>query len=120
MSSLSATAPLVSGYHSLRHFLSGKPMEGLRWDWMHFEYDRLVARYVELFGSENVKVLPYELLTTSPDRFLDELCEFCGAVGYEPLFACLSVFDLAAVAIVWVVLGERSGPRRAALAVGAE
>jgi ACS family hexuronate transporter-like MFS transporter len=48
------------------------------------------------------------------------LGQLANTVGYEPLFACLSVFDLLAVAIVWVVLGERSGPRRAALAVGAQ
>jgi ACS family hexuronate transporter-like MFS transporter len=48
------------------------------------------------------------------------LGQLANTVGYEPLFACLSVFDLVAVAIVWVVLGERSGPRRAAVAVGAQ
>ncbi|ACA15171.1 major facilitator superfamily MFS_1 [Methylobacterium sp. 4-46] len=28
-------------------------------------------------------------------------------IGYEPLFACLSVFDLAALLVVWLLLGER-------------
>jgi len=28
-------------------------------------------------------------------------------IGYEPLFVCLSVFDIVALLVVWVVLGER-------------
>ena len=32
-------------------------------------------------------------------------------IGYEPLFACLSIFDLVAVLIVWFVLGDRGRAR---------
>ena len=28
-------------------------------------------------------------------------------IGYEPLFVCLSVFDIIALIVVWVVIGER-------------
>jgi ACS family hexuronate transporter-like MFS transporter len=28
-------------------------------------------------------------------------------IGYEPLFVCLSVFDIVALIVVWVVIGER-------------
>ncbi|MGY2052885.1 MFS transporter [Methylobacterium sp. JK268] len=35
-------------------------------------------------------------------------------IGYEPLFACLSVFDLVALLVVWLVLGERGGRGAAA------
>jgi ACS family hexuronate transporter-like MFS transporter len=28
-------------------------------------------------------------------------------IGYEPLFVCLSVFDILALIVVWVVIGER-------------
>src|SRR5919199_5994766 len=35
-------------------------------------------------------------------------------IGYEPLFVCLSIFDIMAFIVIWVVLGERG--RRAACA----
>jgi len=36
--------------------------------------------------------------------------QLAATIGFEPLFACLSVFDITAFVIVWLVLGER-GPR---------
>lgn len=45
----------------------------------HWEYDRLVARYIELFGAARVLVLPLELLREDRDAFLGELGRFCGA-----------------------------------------
>ena len=47
--------------------------------------------------------------------------QLANTIGYEPLFVCLSVFDILAVLIVWAVLGERGTRRRqAAMATGAE
>ena len=34
--------------------------------------------------------------------------QLASTLGYEPLFICLSVFDIVAFLIVWLVLGERS------------
>jgi ACS family hexuronate transporter-like MFS transporter len=31
-------------------------------------------------------------------------------IGFEPLFVCLSIFDITAFVIVWLVLGERGQP----------
>jgi hypothetical protein len=45
----------------------------------HLCYDRLVGRAIEVFGADNVCVLPYELLTTRPQVFLDDLCAFFDA-----------------------------------------
>jgi hypothetical protein len=45
----------------------------------HWEYDRLVSRYVELFGASRVLVLPIELLRHDRAEFLDTLGRFCGA-----------------------------------------
>lgn len=42
-------------------------------------YDVLIRRYQELFGTENVKVLPYELLRFDLGRFASELQDFTGA-----------------------------------------
>ena len=33
-------------------------------------------------------------------------------VGYNPLFACLAVFDLAGAAILWTVLRRRPAVQR--------
>ena len=49
------------------------PYKAPRFDFGHFEYDRLVAYYDTLFGSENVLVLPYEELCRSPEAFLATL-----------------------------------------------
>lgn len=35
--------------------------------------------------------------------------QLANTIGYEPLFACLSVFDLTAFLIVFLVLGQRKG-----------
>jgi hypothetical protein len=45
----------------------------------HLCYDRLVAHAIERFGADRVCALPYELLPTRPQVFLDELCEFFDA-----------------------------------------
>lgn len=49
-----------------------------RFAFEHFEYDRLVAHYDELFGRDNVLVLPYEALRRDADAFLDRLAEDAG------------------------------------------
>jgi ACS family hexuronate transporter-like MFS transporter len=46
--------------------------------------------------------------------------QLASTIGYEPLFACLGVFDIVAALIVWAVLGERGrGRSHAAGVVGA-
>jgi len=46
--------------------------------------------------------------------------QLAGTIGYEPLFVCLSIFDITAFLIVWVVLGERGqAGRQVAAATGA-
>jgi hypothetical protein len=73
----------TGGHRPLRDLLEGRPIEGWRWDREFLEYDRLVDRYVELYGVGSVKVIPYELVQRDPRRFLDDLSEFCGADGYD-------------------------------------
>ena len=41
-----------------------------------FEYHRLISYYQDLFGATNVLVLPYELLRTQPEKFLEQIGEF--------------------------------------------
>jgi hypothetical protein len=66
------------GTRPLRAFIDGRAVAGSRFSLRHLEYDRLVARYVHLFGRDRVWVVPYEYLRASPDRFLDRLCEMLG------------------------------------------
>jgi hypothetical protein len=62
-----------------------------RFAFEHFEYDRLVAFYDELFGRENVTVQPYEELRHDAKAFLSRmeadlgLLVDPGAVGHEPV-----------------------------------
>jgi hypothetical protein len=68
------------GTRSLDDFVTGGPVEGSCFRLRHLEYDRLAARYAELFGGDRVRVVPYERLRAEPDAFLAELCEFLGTV----------------------------------------
>ena len=45
----------------------------------YLEYHRLICRYSDLFGVNNVLVLPYELLEQRPFVFVKRVCEFSGA-----------------------------------------
>jgi Sulfotransferase family len=66
------------GTRPLRAFIDGRGVAGSRFSLRHLEYDRLVGRYVDLFGRDRVWVVPYEYLRAWPDRFLDRLCEMLG------------------------------------------
>ena len=67
------------GTRSLADFVAGEKIEGSRFSLRHLEYDRLVGRYVELFGSERIWVMPYEYLRARRADFLGDLCEAVGA-----------------------------------------
>jgi hypothetical protein len=73
----------LGGHRSFRAMLERDEIEGWRWDHRHLEYDLRVAHYVELFGRENVKVLPVELLKRNPELYLAEISDFCGGQGYD-------------------------------------
>ena len=66
------------GTRSLRDFIQGREVEGSRFSLRHLEYDRLVGRYVQLFGRDRVWVVPYEHLRARRQMFLDDLCDFLG------------------------------------------
>ena len=59
---------------------------GFVWfDPVHFEYDRLIAHYIALFGTENVHVLQQEALTADMDTAWAALAHFAGAATYAGL-----------------------------------
>lgn len=49
----------------------------------HLQYDRLIARYQQLFGEANVLVLPYEQFRDEPAGFMRRLVSFAGARAAE-------------------------------------
>ena len=48
------------------------------WDFDFLAYHRLIGYYRKLFGPERVLVLPFELLTREPRRFITDILRFCG------------------------------------------
>jgi hypothetical protein len=54
-------------------------MPSFRFDFL--EYHRLIGYYMDLFGSGNVLALPYELLNTQPEAFLEHIGEFAGVAA---------------------------------------
>ena len=59
-------------------------------DFRYFEYHRLVGCYQNLFGAENVLVLPYELLRDRPRAFVKHIGTFADArvapsYNFEPM-----------------------------------
>lgn len=72
------------GATSLRRYL--EPPRASRWDMPALEagffcYDRLVARYQELFGPERVCVLAYEQLRADPAAFAAAVCRHAGVAA---------------------------------------
>lgn len=48
---------------------------------VYFEYHNVVETYQDMFGAENVLVLPYEMFRARPQTYLDRIYEFAGACG---------------------------------------
>jgi hypothetical protein len=53
----------------------------------HFEYDRLIARYQDLFGADGVHVLTQESLKADMDEAVARLADFAGAEHFKGLAA---------------------------------
>jgi hypothetical protein len=66
------------GTRPLREFVE-RGADGSQFSLRHLEYDRLVGRYVDLFGHDRVWVVPDEHLRAERDRFLAALCAFLRA-----------------------------------------
>jgi hypothetical protein len=61
------------------------PLGYFGFDANHFEYDRLVARYQTLFGSENIYVLPQESLKADMNAAAQKLATFCDNICFQGL-----------------------------------
>ena len=61
------------------------PLGYFGFDAVHFEYDRLVGHYQNLFGRENVYVLPQESLKVDMAAAARKLAEFCDNTDFQGL-----------------------------------
>lgn len=61
------------------------PLGYFGFDPVHFEYDRLVAHYQNLFGRKNVYVLPQESLKVDMAAATAKLAEFCDNTDFSGL-----------------------------------
>jgi len=67
-------------------FFDGEAEPGyFGFDPMHFEYDRLLARYQALFGAENVYLLTQESLQGEAEAAMRDLAAFAGNAAYRAL-----------------------------------
>ena len=74
------------GTMSCRQFFERQiPLGYFGFDAKHFEYDRLVARYQTLFGTENVYVLPQESLKADMATAAQKLAAFCYNTDFQGL-----------------------------------
>lgn len=89
------------GAASLPKFLSPPPGVNRLPVFRHafYEYHHLIGYYRDLFGDENVLVLPYELLRSRPGEFLESIDDFLGIPAAEPVLdranVSLSALSLA-------------------------
>lgn len=75
---------LRGGTMSPELFFAGDPelgFHGFRAE--HFEYDRLISLYQDLFGARNVHVITQESLKTDMDGATRALAEFAGNDGFD-------------------------------------
>jgi len=69
------------GVASFRRFIrlpSRKLRRSPEFDPEYFCYHRLVEVYHDLFGKDQVLVLPYEMIKTNPSEFVRRIAEHCG------------------------------------------
>ncbi len=74
------------GTMSCQQFFEAKIPRGyFGFDPVHFEYDRLLARYQALFGTENVYVLPQESIKADMAAAVRQLGLFCDNTDFQGL-----------------------------------
>jgi len=68
------------GVWSLSKFLNPR-MSDVRhapyFQWDRFQYHRIIAYYQHLFGSDNILVLPFEMIKCDPASFVKRIATFC-------------------------------------------
>ena len=70
--------------HSIERILNPvEPRLSPQFNLDFLRYDLLVGNYQQLYGKENVLVLPYEQFVRRPRLFLKKIYQFSGREGYE-------------------------------------
>ena len=77
------------GSYSLKEYLNPTTIKKSNlFSYYFFEYHRLIEIYNNLFGSNNVLVLPYELLKKNKKEFIKEILEFINIeIEHEKIIA---------------------------------
>ena len=77
---------LRGGTQSVEAFFTGKQDIGyFGFDPLHFAYDRLIGRYMELFGAENVLVVTQEALRDDMQEVSRTIARFSGNTAFDRL-----------------------------------
>ncbi|MFC2062048.1 sulfotransferase domain-containing protein [Elusimicrobiota bacterium] len=72
------------GSYSLKKYLAPSSQKKLpTFDFSHFKYHRLIKYYIDLFGKDNVLVLPYESFKEDPAGFIERIVHFAGSRGFD-------------------------------------
>jgi hypothetical protein len=70
---------VLEGYPAcLKRWLESRHWKGAGFDYSLYEYDLLAKKYLSLFESERVCILPYELMCLDRPTFLKRICDFVG------------------------------------------
>jgi hypothetical protein len=76
----------AGGPRSMKHYFH-PPERGSRrmpmFSFEYFEYDPLIRYYQELFGKDNLLVLPFEWLRKAPQKFIKEILTFSGLAASD-------------------------------------
>ena len=70
---------LKGGTLSLREYMQPRSNNSPKFKKSYFMFHHLISMYQEVFGKENVLVLPYEMFRDDPDSYLISLGNFSGA-----------------------------------------
>lgn len=72
------------GVRSYGNFLLAEPSRRKPgFSWVAYKYDTIIGHYIDLFGLDSVCVLPVELATKDPKRYIEIICNFLGVSSIE-------------------------------------
>lgn len=75
------TAKLEELFTPKRFYLIRNPIFQLK----YFNYIELINEYDKLFTSDNVLVMPYELMKENPKLYIEYICRFCEIKDFEKI-----------------------------------
>jgi len=100
----------VAGTCSLERYLS-PPQHGRGriplFNFDYFQYHKLISYYINIFGRQNVLVLPFELFKITPVAFIQQIITFSGASASADVIDKLPYLQSANTGISAFTMGIR-------------